>query len=114
MLPATEKRASRTVTKGGRFQNLIVEDCETSVLPDPIWSDHKEDGDMETLARKQALRFRAISCPHLPSALTRVRTGEPAALHSFADRLQDGLTRRLARHPVRTDSLVETIVLAKG
>ncbi|MFL6416720.1 MAG: SAM-dependent methyltransferase [Bryobacteraceae bacterium] len=100
--------------KGGRFQNLTVEDCEISVLPDPIWANHKEEGNTEALARKYALRFRAIFMPSLTSALTRVRAGDGAALRSFADRLEDGLTRRLRRDPVRTDSLVQTIVLAKG
>src|SRR4051812_33530680 len=41
-------------TKEGRFQNLVVEYCEISVLSDPIWDEHKEDGDTEALARKQA------------------------------------------------------------
>jgi hypothetical protein len=45
--------------------------------------------------------------------LTRVRDGDAEALRSFADRLQEGLTRRLASQPASTDSFVETIVLAK-
>jgi hypothetical protein len=47
-------------------QNLVVEDFEISTLADPIWAEYKEDGHMEVLARKQALRFRAIFMPHLP------------------------------------------------
>jgi hypothetical protein len=100
-------------TKSGRFQDLVVEDCEISVLPDPIWAEYQQDGDTEALATKQALRFRAIFMPSLASALARVRAGDAEALRSFADRLQDGLTRRLVRHPARTDSLVQTIILAK-
>jgi SAM dependent carboxyl methyltransferase len=100
-------------TKKGQFQGLIVEDCEISVLPDAAWAEYQVDGDKESLARKQALFFRSVFMPSLASALTRVRAGDGEALRSFADRLQDGLMRRLASHPVRTDSLVETIVLAK-
>jgi hypothetical protein len=100
-------------TKNDQFDGLIVEDCEVSVLPDPIWAEYQQDGDTEALASKQALRFRATFMPSLASALTRVRAGDGEALRRFADRLQDGLTRRLARDPVRTDSLVQTIILAK-
>ena len=90
-----------------------MEDCEILVLPDVVWAEYQVDGDKESLARKQALFFRSVFMPSLASALTRVRAGDGEALRSFADRLQDGLMRRLASHPVRTDSLVETIVLAK-
>ena len=99
--------------KGGQFRRLIVEDCEMSVLPDAAWADYRLDGDKEALATKQSQFFRSVFMPSLASALTRVRDGDAEALHSFADRLQDGLTRRLASQPASTDSFVETIVLAK-
>jgi hypothetical protein len=99
--------------KEGRFQNLMVEDCEVSTLPDLAWAEYQQDGDKEALARKKALFFRATFMPSLASALTGVRAADGEALHSFADRLQDGLTRRLACHPARSDSLVQTIILAK-
>jgi hypothetical protein len=100
-------------TKEGQFQHLIVEDCEISVLPDAAWADYQRDGDKEALATKHALFFRSVFMPSLASALTRVRDGDGEALRSFADRLQDGLTRRLAGQPASTDSFVQTIVLAK-
>jgi hypothetical protein len=99
--------------KEGQFQRLFVEDCEMSVLPDAAWADYQLDGDEEALATKQALFFRSVFMPSLASALTRVRDGDSEGLRSFADRLQDGLTRRLASQPASTDSFVETIVLAK-
>jgi SAM dependent carboxyl methyltransferase len=99
--------------KEGQFQRLIVEDCELSVLPDAAWVDYQLDGDKEALATKQALFFRSVFMPSLANALTRVRDGDGEALRSFADRLQDGLTRLLASQPASTDSFVETIVLAK-
>jgi SAM dependent carboxyl methyltransferase len=96
----------------GSFQNLLVEDCEISVLPDPLWEEYQKNGDKEALAANRALFFRSTFMPSLASALTRVRDGGGEALRSFADRLEDGL-RRLADHPAPADSLVETIVLAK-
>ncbi len=99
--------------KEGQFQQLIVEDCDISPLPDAAWADYQLDGDKEALARKKALFFRAVFMPSLASALTRVRDGDGEAVRSFADRLQDGLTRRLARDPAPDDMFVETIVLAK-
>ena len=99
--------------KTGQFQRLVVEDGELFALPDPAWGEYQENGDKEALAKKKALFFRSTFMPSLASALTRVRDGDGEALRSFADRLQDGLMRRLASHPVRTDSLVQIIVLAK-
>jgi hypothetical protein len=100
-------------TKGNRFQHLMVEDCEISVLPDAAWADYQRDGNKQALATKHALFFRAVFAPSLASALTRVPAGDEKTLSSFADRLQDGLTGRLARQPTSLDSFVETIVLAK-
>ena len=99
--------------KEGQFRRLIVEDCEMLVLPDAAWTDYQLDADTEALATKQALFFRSVFMPSLASALTRVRDGDAEALRSFADRLQEGLTQRLASQPASTDSFVETIVLAK-
>jgi len=99
--------------KEGQFQHLIVEDCEVSILPDAAWAEYHENGDKEALARKRALFFRSTFMPSLASALTRVRDGDGEALCTFADRLEDGLIRRLAGRPAPTDSLVQTIVLAK-
>ena len=71
------------------------------MLPDAAWTDYQLDADKEALATKQALFFRSVFMPSLASALTRVRDGDAEALRSFADRLQEGLTRRLASQPLR-------------
>lgn len=116
VLGSYPRRRSELVTpftKKGQFQGLTVEDCEVSVVPDPAWAAYQQDGDKKTLATKQALFFRSIFMPSLASALTRVRAGDAEAISSFADRLQDGLMRRLVSHPASADSLVQTIVLAK-
>ena len=98
----------------GRFRGLTVEDCDISVLPDTVWADYQRTGDKEAIARKHALFFRAVFMPSLAFALPRVQRGDSEALHSFADRLQDGLVRRLTAEPNPTDMLVQTIVLAKS
>jgi hypothetical protein len=100
-------------TKGNQFQGLMVDDCEISVLPDAAWAAYKLDRNKEALAKKQALFFRAVFMPSLASVLSRVRAGDGEALRRFADRLQEGMTQRLASHPTSTDSFVETIILAK-
>jgi SAM dependent carboxyl methyltransferase len=100
--------------KAGQFQHLVVEDCELAALSDAAWLAYQLDGNKEALATKQSLFFRAIFMPSLASALTRVRAGDGEALRNFADRLQAGLTQRLASQPTSTKSFVEIIVLAKS
>jgi hypothetical protein len=97
-----------------RFQGLTIEDYEVATLPDSAWADYQGNGDKEALATKNALFFRAVFMPSLANALTRVRSGDSEALRNFADRLQDGLTRRLAIEPAPMDMFVQTIVLAKS
>ena len=98
----------------GQFQRLTVEDCDMTRLPDAAWADYQRDGDKEALAMKRALFFRAIFTPSLVSALAGARNGNGEALNAFADRLQDGMARRLASRPAPADMAVQTIVLAKN
>jgi hypothetical protein len=112
--PRDKRELLAPFAEKGSFQHLVVEDCEISALPDEAWPEYQENDDKEGLARKKALFFRSTFMPSLASALTRVRNGDGEALRSFADRLQDGLARRLVSHPVSADALVETIVLAKS
>jgi SAM dependent carboxyl methyltransferase len=97
-----------------RFQGLTIEDYEVSMLPDPAWADFERTGDKEAMAVKNALFFRAVFMPSLADSLTRVRSGDSEALGTFADRLQDGLARRLAIEPTPMDMSVQTIVFAKS
>jgi hypothetical protein len=99
--------------KDGRFQRLVVEDCEESLLPDAAWAEYQADGDKQALATKRALFFRSIWLPSLASALTRVRAGDIEAQRIFADCLQDGLIRRQASRLAPADMLVQTIIFAK-
>jgi hypothetical protein len=97
----------------GQFHELTVEHSDTSVLPDPVWSDYEQDGNGEALAAKHAAFFRAIFMPTLASALIRVRAGDAEALQAFASRLECGLRHRLASHPAPWHSSIETVVIAK-
>lgn len=100
--------------KGGQFRKLVVEEYEVSKNPDAVWADYQRNGDKEAMATNHALFFRAIFMPSLASSLARVQAGDGEALLSFADRLQHGLTRRLAAEPPRVDMFAQTIVLAKS
>jgi len=96
-----------------RFQGLTIEDYDVATLPDRMWADYQRNGDKEAMAAKNALFFRAVFMPSLAGALTRVRAGDSEALRSFADRLQDGLMRRLTIEPIPMDMSVQIIVFAK-
>ncbi|HEY6293166.1 MAG TPA: SAM-dependent methyltransferase [Terriglobia bacterium] len=95
----------------GGFRGLTVEHCDLSVLPDSAWADYEQDGNKEVLATRHARFFRAIFVPSLASALNSV--GDAVASRAFADRLEDGLKRRLMNQPVPLHSFVQTMVLAK-
>jgi hypothetical protein len=97
----------------GKFHGLTIEHSDTAVLADSAWSDYEQDRDREALATKHALFFRTIFVPTLASALARVRAGDADAFQAFADRVEAGLTQRLAKQPTPLHSVVETIVLAK-
>lgn len=99
---------------GKPFQGLMVERCEESELADRGWDDYQLDGDRESLARKQALFFRAVFSPSLASTLLTTRGGNCDAANRFTDRLQERLTERLIEHPTQTVLLVQRIVLSKS
>ena len=97
----------------GQFEDLVVEELEELQVIDRAWADYQLDGNKETLARKKALFFRPTFMSSLASALTRVREGDAEALRKFADRLQEGLIRRLTDQPTATDMLAQIMVVAK-
>ncbi|HEY7306894.1 MAG TPA: hypothetical protein VH601_22400 [Bryobacteraceae bacterium] len=97
--------------RDGQFEQLMVEQCDMSVLKDPAWAEYERQRDAETLARKHALFFRSTFVPSLASALAPGRCRAEQQL--FADRLEAGLRKRLANHPAPVHSFVQTLVLAK-
>jgi hypothetical protein len=94
---------------GGQFEGLSVELCEVISLPDAAWAEYEQDGSKEALATKRARFFRSAFAPSLECALTSAGNGTAR----FADRLESGLTRRLATHPAPLHSLVQVLIAAK-
>lgn len=98
----------------GTFQQLTLEVCEMSRVPDSAWTVYQRDGDKEALITKHVLFLRSIFVPSLASALVRVRAGDAEALSIFGDQFQHSLKRRLSCQPEATHSFVQTIVLFKA
>jgi hypothetical protein len=95
----------------GTFQHLVVESCELAVLPDAAWAAYERHHDPEVLATQQARFFRSVFVPTLTLGLRQAADAD--ACRAFGDRVEDGMKRRLASHPVPVHSFVETMVLAK-
>lgn len=49
----------------GRFCDLSVEHCETSVFPDATWAEYEREGDRQLFVNKQAGFYRATFVPSL-------------------------------------------------
>jgi hypothetical protein len=95
----------------GQFESLSVEHCELLALPDVAWEEYERDNNVEVLASRHALFFRSIFVPSLASALDNA--GDPIVRSSFADCVEQTLTRRLMERPTPLHSFVQTMVLAK-
>ena len=109
--PRRERDLLAPFAESGQFKGLTVEHVSTRDIPDGMWSDYARDGDAMALASKLALFFRVIFVPSIVQALVATRSGEER--RAFADRLEEGVRRRLASAPARLSSLVGIIVLAK-
>jgi SAM dependent carboxyl methyltransferase len=96
---------------GGHFQNLRVESCDLTPLPDSAWADYDRDGNVDALATKHALFFRSVFVPTLALALTEAHDADQRRV--FADRFENGLKRHLVDQPAPLHSFVQTMVLAK-
>jgi len=97
--------------QGGKFDGVTVEDLQVFSLPDSLWADYEAHGNGELLARGRALFFRSVFMPSLASALTN--SGDAERVQAFAERLENGLTRRLQQQPTPMNSVVQAIVVAK-
>ncbi len=111
--PRPKRDVLSPFARNGNFQRLTLESCETHPLQDAAWTEYERDGNKEALATKRALFFRSVFTPSLGSALAQANSGDAEALRLFGDRLEAGLKRRLATHPVAMHTLVQAIVLAK-
>ena len=71
--PRRETELLAPFDRGGRFENLLMEQCEAFSVPDPAWADYEHDCDKEKLAARHTGFFRATFMPSLASALAPER-----------------------------------------
>jgi SAM dependent carboxyl methyltransferase len=109
--PRRERDLLLPFRRDGHFRELVVEHCGTCVLADASWAHYQVHREGAVLASEHALLFRATFMPSLTTALAPNRSAEESC--AFGDRLEDGLKRRLVRHPAPLNRHVQTIVLAK-
>jgi hypothetical protein len=109
--PRREQDLLAPFARDGLFQGLAVEHSSTLSVPDPAWIEFQQDGDAGTFASKRAAFFRAVFIPSLSQALAPTRGVEERQM--FADRLEEGVQRRIASEPASLENMVGIIVLKK-
>jgi SAM dependent carboxyl methyltransferase len=117
VLPVWPRRIADLAAPFGenaRFGTLILKHAETRTVPDVAWGDFERDQDARTLAKKHAMFFRSIFTPTLATAVDAVRAGAAEAYTAFADRLTQGLERRVRAKPAHMHSLVHTLVIRRA
>jgi hypothetical protein len=97
--------------RNGQFEQLVVEDCELSLISDPAWADYERDQNKDVLASRHARFFRATFASSLMLGLTNA--GELEKRRAFADHLEARLIQSLMTQPAPIRSYVTVIVLAK-
>jgi SAM dependent carboxyl methyltransferase len=95
----------------GQFADLSVEQIEVFLGEDKIWAQFEADGDSQAFGARWAAFSRASVFPTLASGLTGGRDDPRAAL--FIDRLESGMTERLAAAPERMLIPLAKLLLAK-
>jgi SAM dependent carboxyl methyltransferase len=109
--PRREQDLLAPFASDGRFHGLAVEHSDTLSVPDPAWIEFQRDGDAAALASKRAGFFRAVFVPSLSQALAPTR--DAGERQVFADRLQEGIARRIASNPASLENMVGIIALHK-
>jgi hypothetical protein len=109
--PRCEQDLLAPFARDGQFQGLVVEHSSTHPVPDTAWIAFVQDNDAESLARKRALFFRVIFVPSLSQALLPTRS--PKERTAFADRLEEGMRRRVVDNPASLENMVGIIALNK-
>ena len=109
--PRRESDLLAPFARDGQFEALVVEHCSIAHPPDTAWIEYERDKDAMALATKRALFFRVIFVPSLAEGLAPGRSAQDR--QAFADRLEEGIRRRLIDRPARIDHLTGMIVVAK-
>jgi SAM dependent carboxyl methyltransferase len=109
--PRREQDLLAPFAREGRFHGLVVEHSSTLSVPDPAWIEFQRDGDAAAFASKRAGFFRAVFVPSMSQALAPTRDTEERQI--FADRLEEGVGRRIASNPASLENMVGMITLHK-
>ena len=109
--PRREQDLLAPFASDGRFHGLAVEHSDTLSVPDPAWIEFQRDGDAAAFASKRAGFFRAVFVPSLSQALAPTRDAGERQI--FADRLEEGVRRRIASNPASLENMVGIIALHK-
>jgi SAM dependent carboxyl methyltransferase len=110
--PRREQDLLEPFARDGRFQGLVVEHSSTLSVPDPAWIEFQRGGDAAAFASKRAGFFRAVFVPSMSQALAPTRDAEERQI--FADQLEEGVGRRIARNPASLENMVGMITFAKA
>jgi hypothetical protein len=92
----------------GSYQDLVAEHCDVTLGPDHVWAAYEDHRDPARLAAQHAAFFRITFGPTLASTLD-----EPSRIGMFYQKLEEGITRRVAADPVEMRAVLGTIVIAK-
>jgi hypothetical protein len=92
----------------GSYQDLVVEHCDVTPGPDPVWAAYEDHQDPARLAAQHAAFFRITFGPTLASALD-----EQSRIGMFYQKLEQGITKRVAADPVEMRAVLGTMVIAK-
>ena len=95
----------------GSYEGLTVEYCDVAPGPDPVWDAFQDHGSPQKLAAQHAAFFRITFGPTLASALET--NSENNRVAAFYDRLERGITERVANDPVETRAVLGKMVIAK-
>ena len=91
----------------GSFQGLVAEHCDVTPGPDPVWAAYESHKNPDTLAAQHAAFFRITFGPTLASALD----DQQSRVAIFYEKLEQGLTRRVAADPVEMRAALGTMVI---
>jgi SAM dependent carboxyl methyltransferase len=109
--PRREKDLLAPFARDGLFHGLAVEHSSTLSVPDVAWIEFQQDRDAAAFASKRAAFFRAVFVPSMSQALAPTRGVEER--QEFADRLEEGVQRRIASNPASLENMVGIVVLNK-
>jgi hypothetical protein len=114
VLPAHPKSRNNLLSpfdRSGRFAGLVMEHCDVSPGPDPVWSAYQVHWDPHKCAAQHAGFARAAFGPSFAAALDPNRT--VVEQNEFNARLEAGVRHRMARNPMELRAVVGRIVIAK-